>query len=250
MSVVIDGSAGITTPGVVNTAGETIATTLAVTGASTLTGNVGVGTASPFPSTAHPSASQLRVGLTGNYFSQNSAGLGISGASLIDNAYIKSSTGDFAYITSAKASRTSAQSGGVVFQVSTGTDTADTAVSFTTQATITSAGLLQFNSGYGSVATAYGCRAWVNFNGTGTVAIRASGNVSSITDNGTGNYTVNTTTAMTDTNYAVFFSQGDSVANQGYISRTASSTSTVQFRTFNSALTLTDTDPVYVSIFR
>jgi hypothetical protein len=60
----------------------------------------------------------------------------------------------------------------------------------------------KFNSGYGSVATAYGCRAWVNFNGTGTVAIRASGNVSSITDNGTGDYTVNFTTALADTNYA------------------------------------------------
>jgi hypothetical protein len=67
----------------------------------------------------------------------------------------------------------------------------------------TEAGLLQFNSGYGSVATAYGCRAWVNFNGTGTVAIRASGNVSSITDNGTGNYTVNFTTAIVDTSYSV-----------------------------------------------
>jgi hypothetical protein len=72
----------------------------------------------------------------------------------------------------------------------------------TTQASITAAGLLQFNSGYGSVATAYGCRAWVNFNGTGTVAIRASGNVTSITDNGTGDYTVNFTTAMPDANYA------------------------------------------------
>jgi hypothetical protein len=47
------------------------------------------------------------------------------------------------------------------------------------------------------------CRAWVNFNGTGTVAIRASGNVSSITDNGTGDYTVNFTTAMPDANYGV-----------------------------------------------
>jgi hypothetical protein len=63
-------------------------------------------------------------------------------------------------------------------------------------------GNLQFNSGYGSVATAFGCRAWVNFNGTGTVAIRASGNVSSITDNGVGSYTVNFTTAMPDANYA------------------------------------------------
>jgi len=62
---------------------------------------------------------------------------------------------------------------------------------------------LQFNSGYGSTATAYGCRAWVNFNGSGTVAIRAGGNVSSITDNGVADYTVNFTTAMPDANYAI-----------------------------------------------
>jgi hypothetical protein len=52
-------------------------------------------------------------------------------------------------------------------------------------------------------APIYACRAWVNFNGTSTVAIRASGNVSSITDNGTGDYTVNFTTAMSDANYSV-----------------------------------------------
>jgi hypothetical protein len=52
-------------------------------------------------------------------------------------------------------------------------------------------------------APIYACRAWVNFNGTGTVAIRASGNVSSITDNGTGDYTVNFTTAMPDVNYSL-----------------------------------------------
>jgi hypothetical protein len=69
--------------------------------------------------------------------------------------------------------------------------------------TIDSSSNLQFNSGYGSVATAYGCRAWVNFNGTGTVAIRDDGNVTSITDNGTGDYTVNFTTAMPDANYSV-----------------------------------------------
>ena len=46
------------------------------------------------------------------------------------------------------------------------------------------------------------CRAWVNFNGTGTVAIRAQFNVSSITDNGTGDYTVNFSTAMPDANYS------------------------------------------------
>ena len=47
------------------------------------------------------------------------------------------------------------------------------------------------------------CRAFVNFNGTGTVAIRASFNVTSITDNGTGDYTVNFTNALPDANYAV-----------------------------------------------
>ena len=52
-------------------------------------------------------------------------------------------------------------------------------------------------------APVYACRAWVNFNGTGTPTIRASGNVSSITDNGTGDYTVNFTTAMQDANYAI-----------------------------------------------
>ena len=52
-------------------------------------------------------------------------------------------------------------------------------------------------------APVYACRAWVNFDGTGTVSIRNSGNVSSITDNGTGDYTVNFATAMEDANYAV-----------------------------------------------
>jgi hypothetical protein len=63
-------------------------------------------------------------------------------------------------------------------------------------------GNLSFNSGYGSAAVAYGCRAWVNFGGTGTVTLRASGNVTSITDNGTGTYTINFTTSMPDANYA------------------------------------------------
>jgi hypothetical protein len=68
---------------------------------------------------------------------------------------------------------------------------------------IDSSGNLLFNSGYGSVATAFGCRAWVKFNGTGTPAINGSGNVTSITDNGTGDYTINFTTALADTNYSV-----------------------------------------------
>jgi hypothetical protein len=58
------------------------------------------------------------------------------------------------------------------------------------------------------------CRAWVNFNGTGTVAIRASFNVSSITDNGTGDYTVNFTNAMPDVNYSVVMDCSSGTANR------------------------------------
>ena len=54
-----------------------------------------------------------------------------------------------------------------------------------------------------AVAAAGTLKAWVNFNGTGTVAIRASGNVSSITDNGTGAYTINFTASLSDGNYSV-----------------------------------------------
>lgn len=60
--------------------------------------------------------------------------------------------------------------------------------------------LAQFNAS-GS-APVYACRAWVNFNGTGAVAIRSSGNISSITDSGTGDYTVNFSTALADDQYA------------------------------------------------
>jgi hypothetical protein len=76
-----------------------------------------------------------------------------------------------------------------------------------------SSGDIQFNSGYGSITTAYGCRAWVNFNADGTVTIRASGNVSSITDNSTGQFTMNFTTAMPNTNYCPVSGGGGTVRN-------------------------------------
>ena len=82
-------------------------------------------------------------------------------------------------------------------------DTLAASTAGTERIRVSSTGNFSFNSGYGSAAVAYGCRAWVNFNGTGTVAIRASGNVSSITDNGVGDYTVNFTTAMVDGGYMV-----------------------------------------------
>jgi hypothetical protein len=80
---------------------------------------------------------------------------------------------------------------------------------------------------------AYDCRAWVNFNGTGTVAIRGSGNVSSITDNGTGDYTINFTTAFADVNYAaVLNGRAIENGNQGnfYGQSTVSNPTTSTFR--------------------
>jgi hypothetical protein len=89
---------------------------------------------------------------------------------------------------------------------------------------------LQFNSGYGSVATAYGCRAWVNFNGTGTVTIRDSGNVSSVVDNSTGNYTVNFSNAMPDANFNAVSSMASSDGTGGvrFNSTGARTTTTVK----------------------
>lgn len=98
----------------------------------------------------------------------------------------------------------------------------------------------------------YKCRAWVNFNGSGTVAIREGGNVSSITDNGTGDYTVNFTTAMPDTNYSVNMNAG--VANVlAVFSLPAlpSSTSSIVVRPLNDGATAyVDSSSVNVAIFR
>jgi uncharacterized protein (AIM24 family) len=120
------------------------------------------------------------------------------------------------------------------------------------RARIKSTGDFQFNSGYGSVATAYGCRAWVNFNGTGTVAIRASGNVSSITDNGTGDYTVNFTTSMPDANYSVgHFTDG--AGGVSIVLRAGGSPLTVNGFTaivVNTSGTALDKDTVTFSVFR
>ena len=95
------------------------------------------------------------------------------------------------------------------------------------RARIDANGQMRTTNGAGAVALAYDARAWVNFNGTGTVAIRASGNVSSITDNGTGNYTINFTTAMPDANYAVtgMSSRDNSGAQVGLFTGTTNTTS-------------------------
>jgi hypothetical protein len=101
-------------------------------------------------------------------------------------------------------------------------------------------------------APIYPCRAWVNFNGTGTVAIRASGNVSSITDNGTGDYTVNFTTAMPDANYSAV-GQGSNFGTDGryqFEYGAARTTTAYRFGTFNAAASFIDTTYASVAVFR
>ena len=92
----------------------------------------------------------------------------------------------------------------------------------------------------------YTAKAWVNFNGTGTVAIRAAGNVSSITDNSTGNYTVNFTTAMVDENYSASVTDNGWGMAQGQ-TRTSGS---FRFAGLNNTGTPTDYSDQMVIIFR
>jgi hypothetical protein len=158
--------------------------------------NVGIGTASP------GAKLQVNVSATNAAFPGNTA----NGGLILLNT--DSTTNNFTSITSRNALGVSV--GAIGFVNVDQTNSYGDIVFATKGASgiseamrIDSSGNFKFNSGYGSVATAYGCRAWVNFNGTGTPAIRASGNVTSITDNGTGDYTINFTTAMPDANYAV-----------------------------------------------
>ena len=106
-------------------------------------------------------------------------------------------------------------------------------------------------------APIYACRAWVNFNGTGTVAIRASGNVSSITDNGVGDYTVNFTTAMPDANYAYQGGGQRDTTNPSYLvivigrgQASAQSTTSLRIITTEQTTTPIDMQFVTLSIFR
>ena len=112
-----------------------------------------------------------------------------------------------------------------------------------------SSGVLATQNGMTGIA-----KAWVNFNGTGTVAIRSAFNVSSITDNGTGNYTVNFTTAMSDANYSYLLSRRDESGQGGYGlvalgSQTTAPTTTALTIITQGATSLYDCSSVSVAIF-
>ena len=229
MSVIINGDTGITTPaetvqGALTTTGNTIlgdattdTLTVGVTGiVKDASGNVGIGTASPTQKlqvyTSAGSGGQIQI--------TNSA----TGATATDGVLIGYDSSNDVIINNQEATQLKLYTSGVL------------------AASINAAGALSFNSGYGSAATAYGCRAWVNFNGTGTVAIRASGNVSSITDNGVGDYTVNFTTAMSDANYSAASNAGQGTNSDVSVAGYRETISTTAYRT----KTLTSTGTAYV----
>ena len=114
---------------------------------------------------------------------------------------------------------------------------------------------LQFNSGYGSTATAYGCRAWVYFNGTGTLAINGSGGVSSVTDSSTGQYVVNFSQTMPDTNFAIFghlstYAIGGNYGEAWENNSVARTTTSVGIRVALQAGGSYDHEDVMVGVFR
>ena len=117
-------------------------------------------------------------------------------------------------------------------------------------------------AGTGSPNITEQAKAWVNFNGMGTVAIRADFNVTSITDNGTGKYTVNFTTALADANYVVNFGVGGGglglnasfvggvLTTTQYGTASNKTTTALQFTTGDYTAALRDLGEIYVTIFR
>ena len=105
-----------------------------------------------------------------------------------------------------------------------------------------------FNSGFGSASTAYGVRAWINFDGSGTISINASGGVSSLTDIANAAYQVNFATAMPDTNFAMCISTRIHGFDRTEI--VARSTTSCQVGTFNVSGAGTEFDPVNVIFVR
>ena len=151
--------------------------------------------------------------------------------------------------------------GGTGVTSSTGSGSAVLSASPTFTGTLSGAdasfsGNMAFNSGFGSAAVAYGCRAWVSFNSSG--GVNAGGNVSSVTQNTTGDYTVNFTNAMPDANYAVSggFRKSDNYGGMYQLQPLTLSTGSVRVRTYNPAnVDQTEATPInpavtHVIVFR
>ena len=119
----------------------------------------------------------------------------------------------------------------------------------------------KLSGGQSGSAPVYGCRAWVNFDGTrneadtgastngANVKIRASGNVASVLKNGTGDYTITFTTAMPDANYSLVVSSTYGSANGFLGTAPTTATARVSSYTTTSGADL-DSQFICVAIFR
>ena len=192
-------------------------------------GRVGIGTATP----------GVRLDVTGDIRSSQSIRIGSGGAYEAGSIYSDGSWGMI--FRAAQASPALAE-----FLWSNASDVH--------RMRIDTSGNLQFNSGYGSVATAFGCRAWVSFNGTGTIAIRGSGNITSLVDYAVGDYQANFTTALPDTNYSAVVTTGD-FANNNQTNRASvvrdHQTTSVRAMTFTcTTASLADMPVINIAVFR
>jgi hypothetical protein len=109
--------------------------------------------------------------------------------------------------------------------------TSQTGDTYATRLLITQAGVLQFNSGYGSAATAYGCRVWCQYNQSATII--GAGNVSSITIITTGDVRLNFATALVDANYSAVATTNESGGGPKWCNSTQPSTTDIRIVTFN-----------------
>ncbi len=146
---------------------------------------------------------------------------------------------------------------------SAATDTAQGAIELATNAevvtgtdTTRAVTPASMKAGLGATGTApiFALRAWINFNGTGTVAVKGSGNAT-LTDNGTGDYTVTFTTAMPDANYSVTFGLGsDTTSSACAVNVVSQLAGSIRFQTFrwngSTIGTATDLENISVTIVR
>jgi hypothetical protein len=161
---------------------------------------------SPYLTSATAASTYQTISGMSSYLTTSAAASTYLTQSNAATTYYPLSSNPAGYLTSAPVTSVAGKTGAVSLVVAdvsgaaptaspalTGTPTAPTATAGTNTTQISTTEFVQ---------TARDCKAWVNFNGQGTVAIRASYNVTSITDNGTGDYTVNFTTAMVDNAYS------------------------------------------------
>ena len=173
----------------------------------------------------------------------------------ISIGYLDQSTNAFRILDDTQVVNTSGTQTGLIGDQATATWEAGTSTteSLVSPAKVKAGAVSTIDSEFNVSGSApkYACRAWVNFNGTGTVAIRASGNVSSITDNGVGNYTINFTTAMQDANYAVAsIGRTDSIVPALFNESSPPTSSSVSIRFRTPAGTSADVTYGHLVVFR